>query len=340
MPIRNANQGLTDVSFLTELQPRQLNLLETMGLFSTSNESFTHFQAERIINGVDAIVHKERGGERQYMDRESVQEESFKIPFFPLDGIAKASDAQDFRKYGTPDTPQKVKDRVEAYITRAHKSHANHLRAAMYTAITAGTTYAGAGFTTANSQYVVNYATVWGVTRPAAVALDLTAATNPLVTLERNVIEPLITAAQDQADEYEVIVLCGSGVFNSYTQHAQVQEDIINSKDESKAYRDRLGGSKIGRVFVHGNITIIEDKSGNIARGDAYALPLGIDDMFKVHYAPADHKDYVNTEAEEMYVFLKDDDRHDKVETETSFVCVNNRPELVYELNVTLQAGM
>ncbi len=336
MPIRNGNSSLTDVTFLTALVPRQLNLMEQLGLFGESTGKFTDIMAERIINSDDTMRSMERGGERQYMDRESIQRESFKIPFFPLDGIAKASDAQDFFEYGTTDVPEKVKNRVTKYVERAQRAHANHLRAAMYTAVTAGTTYAGAGVT---NQYVVNYATKWGVTRPAAVTLDLTAATNPLVTMEVGVVEPLIAAAQDSADEYELVVLCGSGVFNGYTQHAQVQEDVINSADESKAYRQRLGGNKVGRVFVHGNITWIEDKSGHIARDAAFALPVGIADMFQTHYAPADHKDYANTEAEKMYIFLKEGDREDRVETETSFVCINNRPELVYELNVTLPAG-
>ncbi len=341
MPQAQGNQSLTDISFLSTLKPRQINMVEELGLFANpSMESFTHFQAERMITSADTIVHKERGGERQFMGRESVQEENFKIPFFPLDGHAKASDAQDLKRYGTTDVPQKVKDRVAMYIERSQLAHTRHLTDAMYTAITKGETFAGAGYTKANSQYVVDYAEVWGVTRPAPVALDLTAADNPLIALEKNIMEPLIEAAQDQAGGYDVIILVGSGVYNAYTQHAQVQEDLINSKDESKAYRDRIGGNKIGRVFVHGNITIIEDKSGRIARTEAFALPVGIADMFKIHYAPANHKDYTNTEAELMYIFLLEEARMDTVETETSFVCVNNRPELVYELNVTIPANM
>lgn len=336
MPIRHGSGSLTDVSFLTALKDRKLNLLEQLGLFEESTGKFTNIQAERIIHSDDTMRSMERGGERQYMDRESIQTENFKIPFFPLDGVAKASDAQDLFEYGTTDVPEKVKNRVTKYVERAQRAHADLLRSAMYTAVTEGTTFAGQGV---NNQYVVDYATVWGVTRPAPVGLDLSAATNPLLTMETGVVEPLIEAAKDSADEYEIVVLCGSGVFNGYTQHAQVQEDLINSKDESKAYRDRLGGNKIGRVFVHGNITWIEDKSGNIPRDEAYAMPVGIADMFTTHYAPADHKDYANTEAEKMYIFLKEDDREDRVETETSFVCINNRPELVYELNVTLPVG-
>lgn len=334
--IRQGNSSLTDVSFLTDLAPRQLNLLEQLGLFEEQTGMFTNIQAERIINSDDTMRSMERGGERQYMDRESIQRENFKIPFFPLDGVAKASDAQDFFQYGTTDVPEKVVNRVTKYVERAQRAHANNLRAAMYTAIKDGTTYAGAGVT---NQYVVDYATVWGVTRPAPIAMDLTSTDNPYLTMEKFVVEPLIAAAQDSADEYEIIVICGSGVFNGYTQHADVQDDVINSLEESKAYRQRLGGNKIGRVFVHGNITWLEDKSGNIGRDEAYAIPVGIADMFLTHYAPADHKDYANTEAEKMYIFLKEGDREDKVESESSFVCVNSRPELVYELNVTLPAN-
>ncbi len=67
---------------------------------------------------------------------------------------------------------------------------------------------------------------------------------------------------------------------------------------------------------------------GEIATGSAYMLPLGISDMFQTHFAPADHKDFANVEAQEMYMFLHEGARHDKVETETSFLTVNTRPEL------------
>lgn len=327
---RNGQWEVLDYTPLADLVERTDNALEAMGLFEVFNGSTTTAEVERITLGSDAIEAKARGGDRNYASKETSQIEMFRIPFFPLDSLAKPSDVQDFREYGTADTPASVENRVERNITRIRKSHDFLRRTAMYTCLK-GDTYA-AGL--AGSQYVKNFATVWGVTGDVvSTSIDFTVATNdPALFIEKNCREHIIDKAQDDAGAYSVVTLCGSGFFNSIVNHPLVQAAYDQYASTQEPLRERLGGDVVGRVFNHKGITYVEDVSGEIARGDAYVFPMGIMDMFQIHYAPADTIEHANTVAEELYIFLEESRRSATIETETSFVCLNTRPELVCEL--------
>ncbi len=139
--------------------------------------------------------------------------------------------------------------------------------------------------------------------------------------------------AKDNGGSYQIIMICGSQFFDALRSHDKVREAYASYPSDAEPLRKRLGGDVINRSWVSEGITYIEDfvgvQMGEIDTGSAYMLPLGIADMFQTHFAPADHKDFANVEAQEMYMFLHEGARHDKVETETSFLMVNTRPELI-----------
>ena len=311
---RNGSWEVLDYTPLASLIERTDNALETMGLFEAFYGTTTSAEVERMTLGSDVIKAQVRSGERNFAGTETSQIENFRIPFFPLDKLAKASEIQDFREYGTSDTPASVETRVERNLVRINKSHDFLRRAAMYECLK-GNTYANG---LAGSQFIKNYATVFGVTE-TSFSVDFTVATSdPALKLEKEGREVIIAKAQDDAGSYSVVVLCGSG----YDQYASSQEPL----------RQRLGGDVVGRVFDHKGIIYVEDISGQIARGDAYMFPKGIMDMFQIHYAPANTLEHANTVAEEMYIFLETNRRAATIETETSFVCVNTRAELVIKI--------
>lgn len=330
---RNGQWEVLDYTPLADLIERTDNALEAMGLFETFHGTTTTAEVERITLGSDEINATQRGGERNFAGTETSQIENFRIPFFSLDKIAKAAEVQDFREYGTPNTPASVEKRVERNLTRIAKSHDFNRREAMYTCLK-GNTYAKG---LSGSQFIKNYATVWDVTGDVVTsAIDFTSATSdPALKLEKVGREHIIAQAQDNAGSYTVVVLCGSGFFNSIVNHPLVQAAYDQYASSQEPLRKRLApsnGDAVGRVFEHKGIQYAEDVSGQIARDDAYMFPKGIQDMFQIHYAPSDTLDGANEIAEEMYIFLEQDRRVAKVETETSFVCVLTRPELIITL--------
>lgn len=321
---RNGSWEVLDYTPLMDLVERTDNALETLGLFEPFFGTTTTAEVERVTEGSDTIEAKARGGERNYAGKETSQIEMFRIPFFPLDSLAKPSDVQDFREYGTADAPASVESRVERNIKRISQSHDFLRRSAMYACLK-GNTYANG---LAGSQFVKSFATVWGVS-PVSSSIDFTVATSdPALKMEKVAREHIITESKNNATSLSVSVLCGAGFFNSMVNHPLVQAAYDQYASSQEPLRQRLGGDVIGRVFDHKGVTYIEDISGEIARGDAYALPLGVQ-MFTIHYAPADTIEHANSVAESVYLFLEESRRTAKIESETSFVCVNSRPELV-----------
>lgn len=327
---RDGKNGLLDYTPLTALVERTDNALEKLGLFEEFFGQTTTAEVERVTLGSDSIEAKERGGERNHAGDEQSQIEYFRIPFFPLDKVAKPSDVQDFREYGEADAPASVEKRVERNIGRIRKSHDFLRRAAMYEALK-GNTYASG---LAGSQYIVNFATKWGVTGDVFTGgIDFTnAAADPALYVEKNCREHIIDKAQDDSSAFEVIALCGSGFFNSMIHHPLVQAAYSQYSSGQEMLRERLGGSVVGRIFEHKGVTYIEDVSKQIARGDAYILPQGIADMFQLHYAPADTLEHANTVAEPLYLFMEEDRRKVILESETSLVAIVTRPELICNL--------
>lgn len=331
MTIRKGQWEVQDFTPLVDLVERTDNALEALGLFEEFFGNTTTVEVERVTVGHDEIEDKARGGERNYADVDQAQAEFFRIPFFPMDGYVKANDVQDFRAYGEENAPATVDTRVERKMTRIQNSHDKLRRRAMYHALVSGETFAPSGAT----QYVKNYATTWGVTGDVVTdSIDFTVATaDPALKIETVGREHIINQAQDDAGSYSIVCLCGSGFFNSIVNHPLVQAAYDQYSSEQEPLRRRLGANgnenAVGRIFSHKGVTYIEDVSNQIGRGDAYVMPVGIDSMWQIHYAPSDTIEDANQIAERMYVWMVEERRKAAIESETSFVVVNNRPELV-----------
>lgn len=329
--ITNGEFNILDFTSLTELFPRIPKFMDSLGLFG---EAFfgnsTIAQVERVEDQIDDIQATARGGDRQFIGKESVLQRNFTQPYFTLDAKFTAQDIQDLKAYGETDVPMTMQQRMNRSRTRIAKSHAVLRERARYAALK-GTSYAP-GFPQA--QYT--YATEFGVSANVAstVTVDFTDdATDPRTTIEQDARQHIQKYAGNQADSYQVIAICGSSFFDGLKDHVLCREAYSSYSSDSEPLRKRLGGDVINRSWETEGITYLEDfmgvQMGEIATGDCYILPLGIADMFQTHFAPADHKDYANKTAQEMYMFMKEGYRYDKVETETSFLMVNTRPELV-----------
>lgn len=333
MTIKSTGYSFLDFSELTELFPRVPKFLDELGLFGEAvYGSSTIAQVERVTDGVDDILAQARDGDRNYSGGESAIQRNLNIPFFPLDskkmGAVDIQDMKDFRD--DPNIPMTMQRRMDRSQMRIAKSHAVLKERARYKALK-GLSYSP---NQAISQYT--YATEFGVTAnvAATLAVDFTATTvDPRTTIEQGARAHIQKYAGDQSDSYQVIAIVGSKFFDGLKDHQLTRDAYSSYASASEPLRNRLGGSLINRSWETEGITYLEDfmgvQLGEIATGDAYFLPLGIADMFQTHYAPANHKDYANTEAQEMYMFVEETPRTSQVQTETSFLQVNTRPELV-----------
>lgn len=326
---RKGDFEVLDFTSLVELTPRTPKLITSLGLFSDAMYGeTTTAQVERVQEGVDAISAKPRGADRNFAGRESAIVRNFNVPFFPLDSKFTAKEIQDMRAYGTTDTPQSVEDRVMRTMNRIERSHALVKEKAFYAAIK------GNSYSPDWTQGQYNYANEFGVAASVTTAdVDFTdLLVDPREVLEKDARAHIIDKAQDNKDAYQVIALVGRQYFSALIQHPLVVDAYNSYASDSEPLRKRLGGNLINRSWESKGITYIEDISGEIATGDAWVIPMGISDMFQLHYSPADTIADANDTAQEMYVFMvSDGHRTETVETETSMIAVNTRRELVVQ---------
>lgn len=323
--MRNGDFQLLDFSGLIEIVPRMDRLITNMNMFDAHYGKFTSCKVERVDEGVGALAARQRGGERNHVGSEKVKQVNLNIPFFPLDRHIDTGDIQNFREYGTDNMPKTVEQEIQRVMTRIRRYHENLKEKAMFETVM-GNSYAPED---PNSQY--NFYDVWGVTQQQC-PIDFTKlATDPTEVIEAEARAHIIDNAGDNGDNYEIIVLASRKWFSALIQHPQVTGAYSQYPSTQEMLRRRLGGNSNNRIFEHKNILFIEDISGNIPAGEAFIFPRGIDRMFNIYYAPSDTLRGANQTAQELYIWFKESAylREAKLETETSFLTTNSRPELV-----------
>lgn len=323
MAINSNGFEFVDFTSLLEVAPRQNTLITSLNLF----DAFYHQSTTALVTRIDEtradIAARQRGGERNFIGREGVIRKSFLIPFFPLDKGFTAQDVQNFSQYGEPNAPMAAQERVMRTMDRIQRSHAELRERAMVTAIM-GSSYAPED---PNSQY--NYYTEWNQTQQT-VTVDFTSATvDPATAMETQIRKSIIANAGNGAQSYRIYALCSPEYFQALIDNAFVRTAYQYFAANENILRQRVSGDLNNRSFTYGGVTFLEDISGYIPANEAFFFPGGIDGMFEVHYAPADTLNDANTLAKEAYVFYVENHRRAHVETESSLLCVNTRPELV-----------
>lgn len=330
--MRNGEFQVLDYSGLVELTPRQDLLITNMNLFTPHYLKTTTVSLDRVDEGIADFEARRRGGPRNYIGSERATNRQLEVPFFPLDRQINAADIQNFRAYGTESETKTVQQEMDRIMRRLRRYHTRLTEKAMFAAVM--------GFSHAPSdprcQY--NYYDIWGVTQATA-NIDFTDYNiDPMDVIEAQARGHIIDVAGDDGDNYEIIVLASRRWFTGLINHPLVAGAYANYPSTQEILRRRLGGNANNRIFEHKNILFIEDISGNIPAGQAFIMPRGFE-MFDIWYSPADDIDDANTVAKEIYVWYKESsyNRERKVETETSFLTTNTRPELVVKSTGTFE---
>lgn len=329
-------ENVEDYSALMELVPRQDNLLDELGLFEKDFHQSTLIELERITAGDDDMYAVPRDADRQQAGRDTSRLEAFKIPFFTLDDTLRPNELQDLREWGTPDAPASNQSKVERIITRIQRSHAKLHKKAMFHVITSGKTFATDKDGNPMAGYEVDLAVKWGVTRKV-VGQDLTVAANdPALFIEKEVRSHIYEKMGDNSSSTAIIAIVGSGYFNAYTKHPLIKEAYLNRDKDAEFLTYRISGNNNRRIWTHDGVTYIEEPDVSVVpRDKAYFMPMGIE-MFKLDYAPSNTIEGANEVAEEAYLWVEQKRRSIAVESETSLLASNSRPELVVQVDGTL----
>ncbi len=323
------NNGLQfiDFSHAFEVVPRKNKLVTDLGLFEQKFGKSTVAEVIKVVTKDGDITGSRRGGDRNFQGSEDAIVKYFRIPFYTLDRPVDASDVQDFVDYMDPSAPKTAEAVVRRNVVAMMSKWQNKWEKLQVQAIM------GTGGDASVETY--NYYTVYGKTQ-VSVPVDFTSPTvDPMTTIEISARQEIIKEIGDQSDEIEVIVLAGTTWFQAFIDNPYVADAYKYYSSTQEPLRERLSGNRIYREFVHKGVRFIEVISGYVPTAEAYMLPRGVADMFQMHFAPADTPELANTTAKDSYLFIERTSRKISVETESSVVCTNNRPELVIKLTMS-----
>ena len=331
---RTSTVELIDLTDKINKIPRTPSVFDQLLDVSDESVTTTTVQVDVVQRNLDLMVAQRRGGERTNIKNASYITKSFVAPFFTLDGAIKPTDLQNLRQAGTANDVETV-DNVRLNIMEDTRRYHKALRQKAVAEAIKGLSYVG------NDLYpVYNYYTEFGVSK-TTVPFDFTSATMDPMKQAEIARRAIVDNAQDGASGYQIVCLCGYKFFDGLLANPTFREAYQSYLNGAQPLRDRMGGNSNIRQMEHGSIVYIDvssEKLGGAALlgdNDGYFIPVGIPDMFRAFYAPGDLIDEVNKPGKEIYMIEKRDYRSVKMETETSMIVVNTRPELVVYAQAT-----
>lgn len=130
-------------------------------------------------------------------------------------------------------------------------------------------------------------------------------------------------------------VLCSAEFFDALVSHPAVVEAYKYQQSQFLRSDNRDGFEFAGVVFEEYRGTIGGQRF--IAANKAYAIPMGVSDMFVSYYSPAPYRETVNTEGLPFYMKERDLDWDIGVEwqIQSNPLHMCTRPEAVVELTAT-----
>lgn len=323
------NNGLQfiDFSHAFEVVPRKNKLVTELGLFEKKFGRSTVAEVIKVVTNDGDITGSRRGGDRNFQGSEDAVVKHFRIPFYTLDRPVDAADVQDFVTYMEPDAPKTAEDVVRRNVEAMNSKWANKWEKLQIQAIM------GQGGDASTELY--NYYTVYNKTQ-VAFPVDFASATvDPMTTIELQGRQHIIANIGDQSEDIGIICLCGTGYFQKLIDNPFVADAYKYYSSTQEPLRQRLSGDRIYREFLHKGVRFIEVISGYVPSNEAFMFPTGVDGMFTMHFAPSDTVEGANEVAKEAYLFIERTTRKISVESESSVICVNNRPELVVNMSST-----
>lgn len=328
--IRSFDKPFELVDYTEELLviPNTWGLVNQMGIFNNEGVAQHSITVEKIDQSLALISDRVRG-ERNNMNKDDLRElHSFAIPHFPLDDYIKPEDVQGKRAYGEANAEEQVAAVRARKLARIRRNHAVTLEAARCQALTQGTAYAP------NNTIVTDWYSSFGITRKE-VDFDLGTAGTDVIAKGEEVIAHIQDNILSGDLVTEIVALCSPEYFGKLISQAGVKEAYKYYTSTQEPARDRLG-SGLYREFVHGGIRYIEYRgkyngSALIPAGDAYFLPMGVEDMFMTYFSPANKFSFVNTTGEEAYVFEYSGSRDEEIvlQSESNFINMLRRPQIV-----------
>lgn len=336
---RNADGsvGVVDRTDSLQVIPNTVGITNALGLFQNDPRSQKNVEITRTTRRNSLLEDRNWDERNQTIAGREADSLLLKIPHFPADDAISPNDIDGVVAAGslaeTAELETVASVRAEKMID-LREAHGLTLEAARMQLITQGTTYAP------RSTVVTNFYDEFGITREE-IGLTLAAADDPRtgVNEAKRAVRAGLTGGQ-AGTVRAFVALCSDSFYNALIQNAYVT-DALKYVDQGQALNILLGNggqavngldarfesvTLFGITWINAGAAGYEDDEGEfvpfVPEGDAYLLPVGVRNMFKTYYAPANRFSSVNRQAQMSYWFEYMNQKDDIIEimTEQNFL--------------------
>ena len=334
--------------------PNQWGLINSMGLFNEQGVTQDTVAISALVEEDGLPV------DRNWDERNSTIKPTtrgiytFPIPHFSLDTAILPRDIQGIISW---ENFAQNMDLESAAAVRARKMDALRRRyaklaeVARMQVITQGTVYAPSGTLQRSYGPTINYYNEFGVTR-TEITTDLANSNVDPLAYTGQIFSSVQDGLLNGQTVDRIVVLCSPEWFQALITNPYITEVYKYYQRDQDPLTQRLNQNNpfgLGANYQHfnfGGLTFIEYRGtyvdqNNVQQrfipaGDAYALPLGVTDMFQTYFAPALRFDTVNTVGQSQYYFEYASEKMDKIEimSESNMLNACLRPQAVIRLHL------
>jgi hypothetical protein len=289
--------SLTDAINKPIFQPGRIG---QMGLFSERGVTTLTVVVEEKDGQLTLVSPSPRGSAGQTLDKIKPKGRPFVIPHFQIDDAIYADEVQGIRAWGTESELETVQGRVAERMMIHRASHEVTLEYARVGAVIGVITYAD-GSTT-------DLFTEFGVVQDAEVDWDLDNAAPVAGILRKRAAATirLMSTNLGGLPFFGVHAMTGDAFYDDLLAHVEVRNTFLNNPTAAELRRSYVVNGQSYGSFEFGGITF-ENYRGAVGgttfinTDKAHFFPLGVPNLFRTYFAPADYIETVNTVGKMLY---------------------------------------
>jgi hypothetical protein len=329
--------------------PNTVGITNALGLFTPTFSSQKTVEITRTKRGSTLLEDRNWDERNQTIAGRQRDSLLLKIPHFPADDAITPNDIDGIV---SANSMAEAAELESVAAVRADKmfdlreAHGLTLEAARMQLITAGTVYAP------NGTVATNYYTEFGITREEIVT-SLATSTDPRADFAdaKKAVRAGLTGGQAgtvrafvvlASDSYFQALLMNPYITDAMKYEAGQQSlSVLLGQPQSLAGDARFEYVNVfGITFINAGAAGYENAAGTfvpfVAEGDAYMLPVGVRDMFKTYFAPANRFGTINRRAQGSYWYEYMNEKDDIIEimTEQNFLNALLNPGAIVRLSL------
>ena len=321
--------ALTDTINKLPHKPMRLN---DMGLFEEEGIDTLTVAIEEMNGALSLVPTVARNAPATVVVDDKRVLRDFRVPHLPQQGAVMADEVQGIRAFGS----ETERDTIDAKVNRELQRMKDKLdvtiewmKIGALKGLILQIDQAG------NVTTLYNLFTQFNVVQQT-VDMDLSTAGTDVAAKSREILR----AIEDElgaAAYSRVHVFAGADFMDELIAHPKVEKFVINWNAGARFLEEdlRYVGLRIGNVYFEeyrGRV----NGTDYIEADEGYAFPIGVPDMWKTYYAPANYIETVNTTGLPYYSKQKimDFDKGVHFESQSNPLPINKRPRAVIKLGL------